>query len=309
MSSEEPTTEPEAAAEAEPVVAPEASAEPDATAEPTTTTETPTEKPKGKPKKPKGKGKPRGKRPPPPPKTRGQLPIEELRAASKATIDLFGAQQAIRASFAVLATKERQDISALIAADDDHRTRARNVANGSLGAGRIDKAMAATIVAMAPAEDLWIVTLDKEQASQRLGRVRAAKQRDRERDEKKKERKNSSERVSRDQRLRLHAIQSPLGERLLADVPEDLRLESAHLIDGEGQLFSGGEAAAPIAAALPRLAPTAPLLRRLSRPVNASYNLIAANRVRIGRLVGNSSRERADRAIAAHQVAFGSEAQ
>jgi len=116
-------------------------------------------------------------------------------------------------------------------------------------------------------------------------------------------------RLDRDRRLRLHAIQSPLGQRLLADVPEDLRLESAHLIDGEGKLFSGGEAAAPIAAALPRLAPTAPLLRRLSRPVNASYNLIAANRVRIGRLVGNSSRERADRAIAAHQVAFGSEAQ
>ncbi len=159
---------------------------------------TPEAKPKGKPKR---KPKPKGKRPRPPqlPKTRGQLPIEELRAASKATIDLFGAQQAIRASFAVLAPKERQDISALIAADDDHRTRARNVANGSLGAGRIDKAMAATIVAMAPAEDLWIVTLDKEQASQRLGRIRAAKQRDRERAERKEERKNSSERVSRDQ--------------------------------------------------------------------------------------------------------------
>ena len=219
MSSEEPTTEPQAAVEAEPAAAPteepaaaEAVAEPEAeavaeqgveaVAEPgadAPDAETPAEQPKAKPKKPKGKGKPRGKRPPPPPKTRGQLPIEELRAASKATIDLFGAQQAIRASFAVLATKERQDISALIAADDDHRTRARNVANGSLGAGRIDKAMAATIVAMAPAEDLWIVTLDKEQASQRLGRVRAAKQRDRERDEKKKERKNSSERVSRDQ--------------------------------------------------------------------------------------------------------------
>ncbi len=159
---------------------------------------TPEAKPKGKPKR---KPKPKGKRPRPPqlPKTRGQLPIEELRAASKATIELFGAQQAIRASFAVLAPKERQDISALIAADDDHRTRARNVANGSLGAGRIDKAMAATIVAMAPAEDLWIVTLDKEQASQRLGRIRAAKQRDRERAERKEERKNSSERVSRDQ--------------------------------------------------------------------------------------------------------------
>lgn len=116
-------------------------------------------------------------------------------------------------------------------------------------------------------------------------------------------------RLDRDQRLRLHAIQSPLGERLLADVPEDLRLESAHLIDGDGKLFSGGDAAAPIAAALPQLERTAPLLRRLSRPVNASYNLIAANRVRIGRLVGVSSRERADRAIAAHQAAFGSEAQ
>jgi predicted DCC family thiol-disulfide oxidoreductase YuxK len=96
---------------------------------------------------------------------------------------------------------------------------------------------------------------------------------------------------------------------LLADVPEDLRLESAHLIDGDGKLFSGGDAAAPIAAALPRLAPTAPLLARLSRPVNASYNLIAANRERVGLLVGSSSRERADRAIAAHQAAFNREAQ
>ena len=145
MSSEEPTTEPQAAVEAEPAAAPteepaaaEAVAEPEAeavaeqgveaVAEPgadAPDAETPAEQPKAKPKKPKGKGKPRGKRPPPPPKTRGQLPIEELRAASKATIDLFGAQQAIRASFAVLATKERQDISALIAADDDHRSRAR----------------------------------------------------------------------------------------------------------------------------------------------------------------------------------------
>ena len=116
-------------------------------------------------------------------------------------------------------------------------------------------------------------------------------------------------RFDRDQRLRLIAIQSPEGERLLADVAPELRLASAHLIDGDGQLFSGGDAAAPIAAALPRLAPTAPLLGRLSGPVNASYNLIAANRERIGRLVGVSSRERADRAIAAHRATFGSEAQ
>ena len=116
-------------------------------------------------------------------------------------------------------------------------------------------------------------------------------------------------RFDRDDSLRLIAIQSAQGERLLAAVPPHLRLASAHLIDGAGRLYSGGDAAAPIAAALPSLARTAPLLRRLSRPVNASYNLIAANRERIGRLVGSSSRERADRAIAAHQAAFGSEAQ
>ena len=116
-------------------------------------------------------------------------------------------------------------------------------------------------------------------------------------------------RFDRDQRLRLIAIQSPEGERLLADVAPELRLASAHLIDGDGQLFSGGDAAAPIAAALPSLAPAAPLLRRLSRPVNASYKLVAANREQFGRLVGSSARERADLAIAAHQAAFSSEAQ
>ena len=116
-------------------------------------------------------------------------------------------------------------------------------------------------------------------------------------------------RFDRDQRLRLIAIQSPEGERSLADVAPELRLASAHLIDGDGQLFSGGDAAAPIAAALPSLAPAAPLLRRLSRPVNASYKLVAANREQFGRLVGSSARERADLAIAAHQAAFSSEAQ
>ncbi len=116
-------------------------------------------------------------------------------------------------------------------------------------------------------------------------------------------------RLDRDRRLRLIAIQSPLGERMLADVPTELRLESAHLIDADGTLLSGGAAAAPIAAALPSLARTAPLLRRLSRPVNGGYKLVAANREQFGRLVGRSSRERADQAIAAHQAEFLSEAQ
>ena len=116
-------------------------------------------------------------------------------------------------------------------------------------------------------------------------------------------------RFDRDRRLRLIAIQSPEGERLLVAIPPELRLASAHLIDSDGRLYSGGEAAAPIAAALPSLARSAPLLRRLARPVNAGYNLVAVNREKFGRLVGSSSRERADRSIAAHQAEFLSAAQ
>lgn len=153
----------------------------------------------------KGRGRKKGRkgrerhRPPPLPRSRADLPIDELRDASRATIDLFGAERAVREAFSILAPRERSDISALVAADDDARPRARNIANGSLGAGRIDKAMAATIVSMAPQQALWTVTLDREQAAQRLGRVRADKQRKRERSERAREKRRGSDRVSKEQ--------------------------------------------------------------------------------------------------------------
>lgn len=153
-------------------------------------------------KKPKGKkkGKAKGRRKPPPlPRSRADLPIDDLRDASRATMDLFGPERAVRESFSILAPRERGDISALVAADEDARPRARNIANGSLGAGRIDKAMAATIISMAPQQALWTVALDREQAAQRLGKVRAAKQRDRERSERAKERRRGGDRVSKEQ--------------------------------------------------------------------------------------------------------------
>lgn len=154
-----------------------------------------------KPKKKGGKGrKGKGRRKPPElPRSRADLPIDDLRDASRATMDLFGPEKAVREAFSVLAPRERNDLSALVAADEDARPRARNIANGSLGAGRIDKAMAATIISMAPQQALWTVTLDREQAAQRLGRVRAAKQRDRERNERAKERRRGGDKVSREQ--------------------------------------------------------------------------------------------------------------
>lgn len=150
--------------------------------------------------KPKRKRPPRSRKPNIPkdlPRSRAPLPLDELRDASRATLDLFG-REGIREAFLILAPRERQDISALIAGDEDHRPRTRNIANGSLGAGRIDKAMSATIISMAKVEDLWAITLDKESAAAKSGRIRAAKQRDKEKAERAKERANRADRVSRE---------------------------------------------------------------------------------------------------------------
>ena len=188
--------------EASPQEAPPAEAEPQPEPQPSAGEKPATEgKPEGQ-KKPKGRKKQKGKgrrKPPSLPRSRADLPIDDLRDASRATMDLFGPEKAVRESFSILAPRERSDISALVAADEDARPRARNIANGSLGAGRIDKAMAATIISMAPQQALWTVTLDREQAAQRLGRVRAAKQRDRERNERARERKRGGDRVSKEQ--------------------------------------------------------------------------------------------------------------
>ncbi len=113
-------------------------------------------------------------------------------------------------------------------------------------------------------------------------------------------------RADRDQRLRLIAIQSDEGQRLLAAIPAARRLDSAHLIDGDGRLLSGGAAVAPLAGALPPLAAAAPLLRALERPVNALYRLIASQRQQVGRFVSGGAQAKADQAIAAHEARFAS---
>ncbi len=163
--------------------------------------QTPGDKGDAKPaaKKPRRR-KPRERRKAVPevPRARVPLPLDELRDASRSTMNLFGPRKALRDALGVLAPREKQELNVLIAADEDHRPRARNIANGSIGAGRIDKAMAATIVSMAPQEELWGVLLDKEQAAQKLGRIREAKQRDKQRADRAKERANRSDRVSRE---------------------------------------------------------------------------------------------------------------
>jgi hypothetical protein len=163
-------------------------------------------------KGPRGQGKPRRDRPrrdrgprqpgrggPPPQQQRatGTLPFQELRDAASAVVDLFGARQALRDAFAALGEKERRDLSRLVAEDGDWRVRARNIAAGSLGAGRVGKALAAQQISMARVEDLWPLTLSREEAAERQSRVRTARQRDERRAKRDSDREQRSDRVSR----------------------------------------------------------------------------------------------------------------
>lgn len=102
----------------------------------------------------------------------------------------------------------------------------------------------------------------------------------------------------RRRRLRLAPIQGPEGDRLLASVPESERLESAHAVTADGQVFSGGDAAAPIAGELPALAWTVPLLRAAPGVTRSAYRAIADRRSLLGGRLSDSSLRRADELIA-----------
>ena len=228
-----PTTPPEPVAEtpAETPAEPAAETPVEPAAEPAADTpaqpaaEAPAEPAAKQQAKPKRKRPPRARKPNIPkdlPKSRAPLPLDELRDASRATLDLFG-REGVREAFLILAPRERQDISALIAADEDHRPRTRNIANGSLGAGRIDKAMSATIISMAKVEDLWAITLDKESAAAKSGRIRAAKQRDKEKADRAKERANRADRVSREDMAKARDGSVGATIRIVTDEKRDRR--------------------------------------------------------------------------------------
>ncbi len=132
-----------------------------------------------------------------PQREKGPLPFPELRAAAETMRDVLGQRRALRDAFTVLGDKERQDLSRLVSEDGDWRVRARNIAAGSLGAGRLGKAIAAQGISMANIEDLWNLTLSKEEAAERTARIRDAKRRDERRAKRHAERQQSSDRVSR----------------------------------------------------------------------------------------------------------------
>jgi predicted DCC family thiol-disulfide oxidoreductase YuxK len=97
--------------------------------------------------------------------------------------------------------------------------------------------------------------------------------------------------------LRPVAIQSEEAERLLTGMPEEERLASWHLVDGDGAVRSAGAALPGLFRLLPGGTPLAALTSRTPRVTDRAYRWVAGNRSRWGKLVTDGAKRRADRRI------------
>jgi predicted DCC family thiol-disulfide oxidoreductase YuxK len=88
----------------------------------------------------------------------------------------------------------------------------------------------------------------------------------------------------RNQRLRPVAIQSEEGERLLADIAPERRLDSWHLVT-DGKVQSAGAAAPDLFAALPGGRPLGALLRTFPGLTDRAYRWVAGHRDLLARLL------------------------
>ncbi len=89
----------------------------------------------------------------------------------------------------------------------------------------------------------------------------------------------------RSHKLRPLPIQSEEGQRLLAAVPEERRLDSWHLAAPSGEVRSAGSAAAPLFDVLPGGRPLAAVARALPGPTERAYRAVSGNRNRLARLL------------------------
>ncbi len=99
--------------------------------------------------------------------------------------------------------------------------------------------------------------------------------------------------ADRGRRLRPLAIQTPEGERLLADLTPEQRLASWHLVAPDGHRESAGAAGAPLLRLLPGGAAPAALVARAPRQTEQAYQWVAGHRTQLSRLVPSAAKRRA----------------
>jgi predicted DCC family thiol-disulfide oxidoreductase YuxK len=99
--------------------------------------------------------------------------------------------------------------------------------------------------------------------------------------------------------LRPVSLQSKQAESLLAEMSEEERMGSWHLVDGDGRTHSAGAGIAPLLRLLPGGSLPAAAAERLPRAMERGYRWVSGKRGLWGRFVTDGAKRRADRRIAA----------
>ena len=89
--------------------------------------------------------------------------------------------------------------------------------------------------------------------------------------------------------LRPLPLQDPEAESLLPGMDEAERKASWHLVISDGHVYSAADAAAPLLRLLPGGRAPATLLGAFPRLTDRAYRIVARNRDRFGRLVGQTA--------------------
>jgi predicted DCC family thiol-disulfide oxidoreductase YuxK len=111
-------------------------------------------------------------------------------------------------------------------------------------------------------------------------------------------------RPERHGRLRPEPIQSPEGQRLLARVAPELRLQSWHVVDAHGAVTSAGAALPRVLRCLPGGRPLAALAAAFPGSTEVAYRWVADHREVLARALPESARRRArDRLLRAGATA------
>jgi predicted DCC family thiol-disulfide oxidoreductase YuxK len=89
-------------------------------------------------------------------------------------------------------------------------------------------------------------------------------------------------------RLRTATLDSEEADRLLADLPDEVRKGSYHLVEEDGRISSGREGVGRLLEVLPPVAALGRLVQRspiAARAAGGAYDLLSKNRDRIARFL------------------------
>jgi predicted DCC family thiol-disulfide oxidoreductase YuxK len=89
--------------------------------------------------------------------------------------------------------------------------------------------------------------------------------------------------------LAFASIQSVTGQELLRSIPGEIRLDSMHVVNADGRVWSGGEAVRVLLDALPGGSLPALVAGSFPEATDRLYRLVARNRTTFGRWLGEEA--------------------